>query len=140
MQGMMTPAKEPLLSKTAPVVQSLQERFLSEPVVQSLQGRFLSEPYYREKLTGFRKYDPSTWRSTLTINATSPFLAIPFTALIVFTFLLTVMSKLIPGTAPLVALGPQVHTVLGAALSSSWSSERTPPTAGGGRRGSYGAL
>ena len=96
-------SKEPLLSS-------------GTPVVQSLQGRFLSEAYYREKLAGFRKYDPGLWKSTLTVNM-SPFMAIPFSILICFTLALVLLGKAFPPMAPFLALGPQVHTVLGAALS-----------------------
>mgnify|MGYP004084009827 CR=1 FL=1 len=51
----MEAAKQPLLPGAA-------------PVVHSLQGRFLCEAFYREKLAGFRKYDPEKWRSTLTLH------------------------------------------------------------------------
>ena len=88
----------------------------ASPVVHSIQGRFLSQDYYNEKLTGFRRYDPSSWWSTLVLS-TSPFLMWPCGLLVGWTFILFVMGKMLPFTAPLLALGPQVHTVLGAALS-----------------------
>ena len=99
--------KEPLISSAAKI----------EPVVQSAHGRFLSEAFYREKLRGFRKYNPETWQSTMKVDITNPFLFVPFIALVVFTTCLFSLSKLIPATLAALSLGPQVHTVLGAALS-----------------------
>jgi len=82
----------------------------------SIQGRFLSPAYYDEKKAGFRKYDPSLWRDTLSLRV-SPFMTVPCVALVIFTFALTVVSKLIPAIMAVCSLGPQVHTFLGGALA-----------------------
>jgi len=82
-----------------------------------VQGRFLCEAFYREKVGGFRpKYDPELWRSTMSINM-SPFMTIPLGGLVGWTLVLFVVGKIVPAVSPLLALGPQVHTVLGGALA-----------------------
>ena len=99
----MQPAKEPLLSNVA-------------PTTVSLSGRFLSEPFYREKLSGFRKYDPGLWRSTINLHFTS-FMSVPFFVLTGWTAFLWVLTAEVAALKPYVMLTPTVHTLLGAALS-----------------------
>lgn len=77
----MMAAREPLLS--------------GAPEVHALQGRFLSEAFYREKLAGFRKYDPSLWRPTLHIHMSS-FMTVPLSLLVGWTLSLT--SNAAPGS------------------------------------------
>lgn len=47
----------------------------------------------------------------------SSFMTVPFTLLVGWTFFLYFDSKVMPAVAPYMALGPNVHTLLGAALS-----------------------
>ena len=56
--------------------------------------QFLSEPFYREKMSGFRKYDPSLWRPTLRVHM-SPFMTVPFSLLVGFTAVLVLFTLFI---------------------------------------------
>ena len=93
----MQPAKEPLLSGGA-------------PTTVSSSGRFLSEPFYREKLAGFRKYDPELWRPTIYVHM-CPFMTIPLTALVGWTFVLLCFCNWSPAFKAVFSLSPQVHTL-----------------------------
>lgn len=99
----MLTASEPLLNS-------------NPPIVHALSGRFLSEAFYRERIACFRKYDPSLWRDTLRIHM-SDFMRVPFMLLLAWTTFLAFLGRAVPALDPLLSVGPQVHTVLGAALS-----------------------
>ena len=99
---------------------------LQEPLINRVKeqaapmapgGRFLSETHYREAITGFRKYDGGTWRATMKLDITATFLVVPVVALTGWTLFLYVISRVLPSTLAVMSLGPQVHVVLGGALS-----------------------
>ena len=78
--------------------------------------RFLNSDHYKDALEGFFEYDPEKWLPTIRIDVTE-FVRRPWQIVTGLSVLCTLLVQIFPFLAPLFSLGPDLHVILGGALS-----------------------